>query len=57
MKVKCNDCVWVEKFKPREDEIKRNLLMGCTRKNFEGYTHENNPACGGVFFVKKESKE
>lgn len=56
-KENCIDCVWVKTFKPRKDEIERKLLLGCGRSNCEGYTHENNPVCGGVFFSKKERKE
>ncbi len=50
-KKRCSDCVCVDKFKPRPDEIERGLLMGCKKPGWEGYTHDDNPACGGVFFV------
>jgi hypothetical protein len=49
--VRCSDCVWVHKFRPRQDEIDRGLTIGCKKPGWEGYSHDDKPACGGVFFT------
>lgn len=51
---RCSKCVSVHRFIPREDEIARGLMMGCRKPGWEGYTHDDNPACGGVFFASME---
>ncbi len=51
----CADCVWVDKFDPRQDEIERGLSLGCTYPNWEGYTKDDEPICGGAFFCGKEN--
>ena len=54
MKPRCRDCVYVDLFKPRNDERARGLLMGCRKPGWESYTHDDNPSCGGVFFAPSE---
>jgi len=49
--VRCSNCVWVHKFNPRQDEIDRGLTIGCKKPGWEGYSHDDDPACGGVFFT------
>ena len=46
----CATCAWVHRFTPRPDEVERGLTMGCKKPGWEGYTRENEPACGGVFY-------
>ena len=53
-KVKCEDCIWVDIFTPRQDEIERGQTMGCTKPDWEGYTRNDKPDCGGVFFSPKK---
>lgn len=50
-KPRCANCVWVDKFSPRKDELERGLILGCKKPDFEGYTRDDKPACGGSFFV------
>lgn len=52
-KVLCSTCAWVDKFRPRQDEIDRGLVLGCNKPRWEGYTHDDNPAGGGVFYSKR----
>ena len=52
--MKCENCVWSEKFKPRPDE---KFNMGCKKPGWEGYTKNEDPSCGGVFFVPKEKNK
>ena len=47
---RCSHCVRVHKFNPRRDEIDRGLTIGCKKPGWEGYSHDDAPACGGVFF-------
>ena len=51
----CKDCTWVHEFKPRQDEIKHERTLGCRKPGWEGYTKNDEPMCGGVFFIQKES--
>ena len=53
-KVSCSTCYWVDNFKPRQDEIDRNLLIGCKKPGWEGYTYDDTPTCGGVFYLKRQ---
>lgn len=48
---RCTDCMWVDRFNPRPDEIARGLTLGCKKPNWEGYTKDDEPACDGVFFA------
>jgi len=52
-KPRCINCVWVDKFSPRNDELERGLILGCTYSNWEGYTKDDEPMCGGQFFYPK----
>ena len=38
---KCSNCVHVDKFRPRKDEIERGLFIGCKYPGFEGYTKDD----------------
>lgn len=49
----CKNCCWVDEFSPRKDEEDRGLTLGCKKPNWEGYTKNGAPACGGVFFFPK----
>lgn len=51
--IRCENCIWVDRFKPRPDEIVRGFFMGCKKPGWEGYTYNDAPTCGGVFFKKK----
>jgi hypothetical protein len=53
--VMCEDCAWVNNFTPRQDEIDRGLSLGCKKPGWEGYTENEKPLCGGVFFTKKST--
>lgn len=55
MSKKCEDCTWVDKFKPRKDEIERGLLLGCKYPNYEGYT-KSDMAERCCFFTPRETK-
>lgn len=48
----CVDCVWVERFRPRQDEVDRGHFLGCRYPNYEGYTSYDHMACDGVFFSR-----
>lgn len=50
MEKSCLNCVWVDKFKPRQDEKARGLILGCKKPGWEGYTKKEKMACDGVFF-------
>jgi len=41
----CDNCFYVRRFQPREDEIKRGLTLGCRFPNYEGYTRPG-ATCG-----------
>ena len=51
----CIDCQWLNRFKPRPDEIERGLVIGCRCPGYEGYTKNDKPMCGGVSFVKRNA--
>ena len=56
----CSKCVFVYMFIPNENEIALGRTLGCGKPGWEGYTNNDNPACGGAFFMpgsKKEVKE
>ena len=46
----CPQCVWVDRFRPRPDEVERGHVLGCRKPGWEGYTSPTHMACGGVFF-------
>lgn len=43
----CSTCAYVKRFTPRPDEVARGLTLGCKYPNYEGYTSDEQPACGG----------
>lgn len=51
----CMNCIHVDIFKPRKDEIEKGHLLGCKKDGWEGYTTNEKPACSGIFFIKKEA--
>lgn len=44
---KCSTCCYVRHFDKRPDEPSN---MGCNKPGWEGYTFENDMACGGSFY-------
>ena len=56
--MKCEDCVYYDDFKPRKDEIKKysESVRGCRKPGWEGYTFNDNPYCGGQFFVERRKE-
>ena len=53
---KCTTCRHVDKFTPRKDELERGLTLGCRYPNYEGYTSDAEPACGGDWWQPAERK-
>jgi len=47
IKKKCSTCCYVKHFNKRADEPSN---MGCNKPGWEGYTFENDMACGGSFY-------
>ncbi len=39
---KCENCEYVDIFKPRKDEIENGQLLGCIYPNFQGYVKSEN---------------
>jgi len=54
-KKQCIDCRWLNRFKPRPDEIEKGLVIGCRHPGYEGYTWNDAPACGGTCFEKRKT--
>lgn len=46
----CENCIWSIIFNKRPDEPSN---MGCRKPGWEGYTINESPACGGLFFTEK----
>ena len=46
----CTNCMWVQEFIPRPDEVERGLTLGCNKPGWEGYTSNEKSSCDGVFF-------
>lgn len=49
----CLDCIYADHFKPRVDEIERQLAIGCKKPGYEGYVTPDHPACGGVHYESR----
>lgn len=49
----CRDCIFVDEFDPRPDEIERGLLLGCKYTNYEGYIKDEKDIC--PFFHAKNN--
>lgn len=48
--ITCETCRYVDRFHPRPDAVARALRLGCRYPGVEGYTQEDTPQCGGVFY-------
>ena len=46
----CETCCWIDRFTPREDELKRGFVIGCKKPGYEGYSSPLRMACDGVFW-------
>lgn len=55
-KIRCLDCMWVDQFYPRADELTQGLVLGCKKLNWECYTKDLAPSCDGVFFRQKDKQ-
>ena len=54
IKKKCSTCCYVKHFNKRADEPSN---MGCDKPGWEGYTFENDMACGGVFYFPNTCRQ
>lgn len=54
IKKKCSTCCYVKHFNKRADEPSN---MGCDKPGWEGYTFENDMACGGVFYFPNSTAD
>jgi hypothetical protein len=49
--VKCSNCIWVQHLMNVRPDEPSNLA--CRKPGWEGYTKDEKPDCGGVFFMKR----
>jgi len=53
---RCEDCLWVDIFTPRQDEIEAGHTLGCKYPGWEEYIHSES-AERRPFFTNKKSDE